>query len=213
MKRILLAAALSTGVVASTHAGVITTLAAENSTIVLWGLPDTSAYGQTFNLASAANLNSVLFRIDDFGVATTFDLNIFAWDGSKASGASLASVSGSTAGVAGMADVFSSVGALALAAGDYVAFLQATSPGSAAWGSVDGSDAYAGGEFVFQNNGGNPAQWTTTNWESDWQGPDHDLAFEMVFDEDNNQVPVAPTLPLLVTGFALMFGARRWIAR
>lgn len=109
-----------------------------------------------------------------------------------------------------MADVLSNIGAVALAAGDYVAFLQATSPNNATWGSIDTSDIYAGGEFVFQNNGGNPALWTTSDWSSDWQGTNYDLAFEMVFDENNNNdVPVAPTLPLLVTGIVLMFGARR----
>lgn len=189
------AAAMATAAGAST----IDTLSGEDSAIYSWGLPNTAAYGQTFTLASAQSLDNVLFRIDDEGTAVSFDLQVFAWDGTKATGASLGSASGSTAGVDAMSDVSIDTGGVALGAGAYVAFLQATSNGPANWGSIAGFDAYAGGEFVFQNNGGDTAQWTTVVWRGDWLGPDYDLAFRLGFAEVA-PVPLAAALPLLGSG-------------
>ncbi len=208
MKRLLALAVLSLGFSLSSQATVITTLASEDSTISSWGLPDTAAYGQTFNLASAADLNSVLFRIDDNGVVINYDLHIFSWSGNIATGASLASASGSTTGVSGMSSISSSVGSLALAAGDYVAFFQATSNGAAMWGSNGSSDVYAGGEFVFQNNSGDTSEWTTSAWNTDWEGTDFDTAFELVFDRDSNPIPAPATIALFALGLGAL-GLRR----
>ncbi len=207
MKKYLISAAL--GLFATfSNASVISTLAEENGTISSWGLPDTAAYGQTFSLDTDAVLNNVVFRINDEGTAITYDLNIFAWAGNIATGSVLGSASGSTMGVDAMQSVDTSLGALALSAGNYVAFYQASSDGSVDWGSVL-SDAYDGGRFVFQNNGGDTSQWTTSSWTVDWQGPGFDLAFELDF--DNAEIPVSAPTSLLFTGLALcgLFLGRR----
>lgn len=42
-------------------------------------------------------------------------------------------------------------------------------------GSVGNNTAYAGGQFVFMNNGPDPTQWTTSTWSNIAQ----DLAFQV----------------------------------
>lgn len=205
MKNTICTAALLAGLATGASAAQISTLAGENSAIASWGLPNTAAYGQTFTLGSAGSLDNVTFRIDDSGSAVTYDLQVFAWGGTMATGTSLGSVSGATSGVSGMSTVSIGTGGIDLGAGTFVAFLQATSNGGTRWGSVNGSDAYAGGEFVFQNNGGNTSQWTTSNWSGDWQGPDYDLAFAL----DVSPIPLPAGLPLLVGALGALGLVRR----
>lgn len=208
MRKFLLTSAILAVMATGASAGTVSTLGSEDSQIIYWGLPDTAAYGQTFTLGSAATVNDVTFRIDDFGASVSYVLNIFAWDGSKTSGSALWSAGGSTSGVAGMTTILTSAGNTLLGAGQFVAFLQATSTGSTAWGSVAGSDAYAGGAFVFQNNGGDQSQWGTVNWSTDWQGPGYDLAFAINYD-DVAAVPLPAGLPLLAAGIGGLFALRR----
>lgn len=184
-------------------AATISTLSQENSLIAPWGLPNTAAYGQTFTLGAADTLDDVTFRINDRGTAISYDLLIYGWTGATATGAALASVSGSTAGVNAMSSVTTSAGGVSLSAGSYVALLQATSAGSSNWGSVSGSDAYAGGAFVYQNNGGDVSQLVGGLFNSDHQGPGYDLAFEMNFG-GAPAVPLPAALPLLLAGFGAM---------
>lgn len=208
MKHLLLGIAAAVSLATAASAATIDTLAGQNSAISSWGLPNTASYGQTFTLDTDASLTDVLFRINDYGNAVSYDLHVLAWDGTRASGSSLGSVSGTTAGVVGMRDVSIATGGFTLGAGSYVAFLQATSRGMTSWGSVAMSDAYSGGEFVFQNNGGDTSLWTTTDWRGDWQGANSDLAFRIDY-EEIAPIPVAPALPLLATGLAALVLLRR----
>ena len=194
-------ALMSSGAFAAT----ISTLADESVSISPFGLPNTAAYGQTFTLDAAATLNSLTFLINDGGSAISYDLHIAAWNGSMVSGASLFTSSGSTAGVADFAAVSSSLGDTLAAAGQYVAFFQATSTGSAQWRGTDSAGTYDGGEFVFQNNGGNVSQWTTVNWNAFGS---RDLAFEIVTDSVA-AVPLPASLPLLLAGFGGLAAMRR----
>lgn len=182
--------------VGEAEALTISTLAQENSTIISWGLPDTAAYGQTFTLSSAATMNDVSFRINDRGTSVSFIAYLFEWAGNRTTGSALASVTGATSGTDAMETTSVDLGNVALGIGQYVAFLQATSSGSAAWGSVS-ADVYSGGAFVFQNNGGNEMSFGTSNWETNWQGSGSDLAFAMTFD-NIVPIPLPAALPLML---------------
>jgi hypothetical protein len=154
----------STAFVAPAMAQNISTLGSESSTLQPWGLPNTAAYGQTFTVANAGRLDRVTFRIND-SVGIGYDLRIFAWDPvlNRVIGPSLGSVAGTTPGAGVMSSVVVDTGGVALpSAGQYVAFLQATSNGSSNWGTAD--DSYAGGGYVFQNNSGDTSQWSGTGW-------------------------------------------------
>ncbi len=93
MKNLICSAVLVAGMATAASASSISTLADEDNIIQPWGLPDTAAYGQTFTTSSAGSLDNVTFRINDLGTSTSFDLQVFAWGGSMATGASLGTVS------------------------------------------------------------------------------------------------------------------------
>lgn len=188
-------ALLATGAQSAT----ITTIPDEDSAILPWGLPDTAAFGQTFTLASGGTVNDVTFRINDFGTSISFLAYLFAWDGTKTSGAALSSVAGTTAGSVARTGVTVSLGNVLVAAGQYVAFFQATSNGFAEWGSAPNT-SYAGVDFVFQNNGGDGSQFGTTDWEN----PGIDLAFAIRYDEAVAPIPLPAGLPLLAAGLGMM---------
>ena len=201
-----LALALPAGAVLATP--LVNTFGAENASALFWGLPDTAAYGQTFTLEAATPISNVSFRIGDDGTAIGYMAYVFAWDSSRAavSGDALFSAAGSTAGVnRAMTTYTVETGGLALGPGMYVAFLEATSPGAAVWGATD-LDAYAGGTFVYQNNGGDTTQLSRTAWGTDPFGA-QDLSFAI--NGVPAAVPVAPALPLLATGVAALAVLRR----
>ena len=204
---ILLAGAVAVADGTAAEAATISTLASENSTIQFWGLPDTAAYGQTFTMAAAALLNGITFRINDSGSAISYAAQVFAWDGAKTTGAALFSSTGATSGSGVMESVSVNTGATGLGAGQYVAFLQATSNGAALWGSVSGSSVYDGGAFVFQNNGGNTGLWGTVNWDTNGQGAGSDLAFAL--DYTVATVPLPAGLVLLLGALGSLAALRR----
>ena len=195
LAKTLSAIALATVALATPVAAVtISTLADENDAVFSWGQPDTKWYGQTVSFANDVSLNSFTFRINDEGTSISYDAQIYAWDGDSATGASLFSSSSATAGVnSTMTSYSTATGALGLMAGDYVLFFEATSNGSANWGSVTGSDAYTGGDFVFQNafNGdGIFDPWSVTFPSA------RDLAFSVEYD--------LAAIPLPAGGFLLI---------
>lgn len=169
----------STALVAPAVAQTISTLEIEpRSEIIFWGGGSTPAYGQTFTVSDPTRLDAATVSIRDNGTPIGFDLHVFAWDGARATGASLGQVSGTTAGSADFELIeIGSIGADLDAAGAYVFFLQATSNGAARWQAVDGQ-SYAEGAFVFQDNAGDTDQWTGQNWILLSQ---IDLAFSLVF--------------------------------
>jgi hypothetical protein len=116
----------------------------------------------------------------------------------------------------GFAPVTGNLGAVALTPGQqYVLFLTTTTTGvgnggTGVWGYLgtniasSGVDGYGGGNFVFNNNS------TFASLTSGWENPTFygghaadDLAFTLTF------VPEPSTLPLLVSGLAIVSGYRR----
>ncbi len=149
-----------------------------------FGVTNTATYGQTITVpAGASPLNSFSFEIGHCGAPVTFRGLVYAWDGSKATGPSLYTSAPQTLlnSSAFQLVTFTS-GALALPPGPYVLFAstsndQAGAPSSACrWGSMRNNTAYAGGQFVFMNNGPDASRWITTAWS----GISEDLAFRVV---------------------------------
>jgi hypothetical protein len=123
-------------------------------------------------------LDTVTFRIRD-NVGIGYDLQVFAWDPTarRVTGSSLGSTSGTTPGTGSMSSVVIDTGGVQLpSAGQYVAFLQATSNGPATWGTA--GDSYAGNSYVYQNNGGNTASWASSGWAV---SSATDMAFALAF--------------------------------
>ncbi|MBU2994223.1 VPLPA-CTERM sorting domain-containing protein [Octadecabacter sp. 1_MG-2023] len=201
MKHFLLSSALLVALGTTAGAATLSNLADENSTIAAWGSTGTHFYGQTVTLGAASSLDSVQFRIDDGGDVTTFDLHVYAWDGSTTTGANLASNAGATAGVDGMSDVSVLTGGISLNAGQWLVGFQALAGGaSQLWGGVDDSSGgYAGGEFVFQNNSGDSSDLLGGSFDT-WSVEDTAFAFE--FDE----LPSVPSVPLPAGGLLLLSG-------
>lgn len=188
---------------------ITTTIPDQNNTVSSWGAgPATEIFGQSFTLGAATSLDFVDFMINDTGAAMNFNAYLFAWDGQNTTGSALYSGTGSTTGTNGLAIVSINT-ATTLAAGSYIAYLEATSPGFAAFGSVWGSDAYAGGEFLYQDTGGQVNGRVSTPWVGDHQGPNWDLAFALRTSDTVAPVPVPAGLPLLALGLGTLGLIRR----
>jgi hypothetical protein len=195
--------------------GTINTIPVWNGTsfISSFGVANTATYGETVTVgASASPLNSFSFQVGYCTADVSFRGSVYAWDGTKATGASLyeSSVMSVTASSTYQLVTFNT-GGITLAPGTYVLFAstsqdQTGAPSSSCrWGSVGDNTAYAGGLFVFLNNGPNAAQWTTSTWSSIAQ----DLAFQVdgLVSPRPTAVgaPAASTISLLL-GFAALIG-------
>ncbi len=150
-----------------------------------------TTYGQVFTVPPKRHfMKSLTVKWTDLTSGyMQIDPSVYAWDGSKATGPQLAG------GLFGrytdhQPGVFYPV-SLRLHAhvqpgAQYVAFasidpyfeLCYSSHPQAGW-ALDLSDAYSGGEFVYQNNDGDESQWTTAPWSSYEDG--RDLAFTAYF--------------------------------
>lgn len=206
MKYLLATTALIILPIAGAQAATVSTLDKESTTIISWGQPNTGTYGQTITLTEGMSLDSVTFRIEDYGSSITYDLYVYAWDGSKATGPALNVTSGTTAGLKSMQNVTTTTGGVDLDAGEYVISYQATSSGSSRWGATY-NDASIEGNFVYMNNGNDTGQHTSHNWS---QFVSYDLAYSFEFSEIA-PVPLPASLPILASGLAIagFVGRRR----
>lgn len=166
----------------------IDTISAWNGTsfISSYGVVNTATYGQTITpTARQTTLESFTFKLGFAGAAVNSKAYIYQWDGSKATGSALyTSAPVSIGSAAQFYTVTFNTGGTTLTANQQYVIMMSTSelqggaPNSAArWGSVGNNTAYAGGQFVYMNNGTNTALWTTNAWSNIPQ----DLAFQVGF--------------------------------
>ena len=189
---------------ASAQAQAINTIPSWNGTTFIssFGVVNTATYGQTVTVAAGASpLNSFAVEIGNCGANVTLRASVYAWNGTNATGSSLFESPATTiTNSSAFQLVTFNVGGITLAPGTYVLFAstsqdQAGAPSSACrWGSVGNNTAYPGGQFVFLNNGPNPAQWTATAWSTIAD----DLAFQVDGLVSPVPVPAASTTSLLI---------------
>jgi hypothetical protein len=182
------------------------------NTIPLWdgsqfissfGVTDTATYGQTITVAgSAMLLQSFSVEIGYCGNAVSFRGEVYAWDGTKATGSSLFESSVmSASGSSGYQLYTINTGGITLPPGTYVLFVttskdQAGAPSSACRFGATANTAYPGGQFVYINNTANTALWTTNAWSTIAS----DLAFQVTGTGGVPGVPLPSTLLLVLVG-------------
>lgn len=222
MKKFLLIAALATSALApAANAATIDTTQAFTGAWSPFGVSDTSTYGQTFTAGAANTLNSFsLFLHGAVPSPIEFKAYIYAWNGDFATGpqlfaSALQTFTGSP--FATPAEFAFNTGNLGLTSGQqYVAFLttaglQAGRPDSTAtmpYAGAFGSEALAGGSFVFYNSGNNFAALTSTPWDlrnSNSNGIG-DVWFRASF---GNGVPEPAAWAMMLAGFGLVGSAMR----
>jgi hypothetical protein len=156
-----------------------------------FGVPDTATYGQTINVApGSAVISSFGFERGNWNATVTFRGEIYAWDGTKATGPSLfeSPITTQLASSSFHLVIFNT-GALTLPAGNYVIFATTSrdqvTTSQCQWGSLDADTVYPAGNHVFLNNGADTSQWTSVAWGAE----PFDLAFQV------NMSPVPPPGP------------------
>jgi hypothetical protein len=157
-----------------------------NQFISSFGVTNTATYGQTIVVPIGQNrIDSFSFQVGFANAAIQFQPEIYAWNGTSATGAALWEGAPVTlpAGNGYTRFTFTIPGGLTVTGGSaYVLFvstskLQTGAPSSSSrFGSIGNNTTYPDGQFVFINNAANPAQWTTNAWSSIAQ----DLAFSVV---------------------------------
>ena len=147
-----------------------------NQIVIPFGCPDTTTYGQTITVPwHKTKLNKITWVWEGQGGSMVVRFEVYAWDGSKATGANLFESAPRTISFADSLfhHVSFDAGAAPVTPGNqYVVFASidkdyesCTNNYTVAWGAVDDT-SYAGGTFVFQNNSGNEANWTTIPWNA-----------------------------------------------
>lgn len=145
--------------------------------VTSFGCPNTTTYGQVITIpANKHFLNKFVFSFVNLNSGSMVVRGeVYAWDGSKATGSAL--WEGTPRTISFNDGVFHryhfNTGVTAVTPGaQYVVFAsidkdfeQCTGSYVLGWGSVSDS-AYPGGTFVFQNNGGDESQWTTSAWST-----------------------------------------------
>jgi len=166
---------------------IIDTLGDRNAQVQNFGKPNTATYGQVVTVpAGNPALRSFTFLMNQPNTLN-FRGMVYAWDGQKATGPALyESAPRTTSGEQPQHNepiTFNTGGILLNPGQQYVLLATiskdyAASSGQGSWGVVNPS-TYAGGNFVFNNNGDNVNALTTTPWSS--FGTGYDLAFRAAF--------------------------------
>jgi hypothetical protein len=139
-----------------------------------FGVPNTATYGQTISVApGTAVLSSFGFEIGNCTANVSFRGEVYAWDGTKATGPSLFESPVTNVTSSGPFQLVTfNAGGLTLPPGVYVLFAstsrdQTEAPAAGCqWGVTPNNTAYPGGNLVLLNNGPTPSQWTTAAWTS-----------------------------------------------
>lgn len=172
----------------------VSTMGAWNGTsfISSYGVPNTATYGQTITPnANQTTLKNFTFQLSQTaGTPPNYQAYVYAWDSvtNRITGSALytSAVMTSPSGAAYQA-VSINTGSTTLSPGQqYVLFLTTSGLGSQLdgvyrYGALSNNTTYAGGQFVFNNNGESFSQLSSTAWSSIAQ----DLAFTMTFGPHN----------------------------
>jgi hypothetical protein len=184
------AAAFAVTALASGPASAISTYKDWDGTSLVeeFGCPNTTTYGQVITIPNNRHfMNNFAFSWENLDSGSMVVRGeVYAWDGTKASG------SGLWEGVqrtityndGAIHRIHFNTGVLAVTPGaQYVVFAsidkdfeQCQNSYILGWGLVTSGDVYPGGGFVYQNNGGDESQWTLTPWNT-FGG--EDLAFKV----------------------------------
>jgi len=211
LKASLLLCALLGAVVADATASVIDNTGI-TSKIQPFGYYDTSTYGQTFTVGADNVLNG--FSMYLYGNKQSLDLRgyVAGWDGSKATSILYTSATRSVTPGQGLMEFSFDTGNLGLTEGQkYVMFLSVSDLGEQAYSTYDmpaTNNSYAGGDFVFFNNGLDFGSLTTRAWDCRECGFG-DVAFKAEFSPSTGDVPEPASLALLGLGFAGIAALRR----
>ncbi|NEX61213.1 PEP-CTERM sorting domain-containing protein [Noviherbaspirillum galbum] len=177
------------------------------SSIQSFGSPDTTSYGQTFNLGVASTVLDWSFYATS-GNAGNLELVIANWNGSRAVGPAL--YLSPVASYAGGAQTVSFNGINAvLSAGSYIAYLTVAGvagPVSGVGFAGSSSDGGLGGGFRFLNSGGTDPLLLNDTW-SNWFVPDMQFTANIV--PGGVRVPEPGTLALLGLGVLAFAASRR----
>jgi hypothetical protein len=163
--------------------------------ISTFGVVDTATYGQVITVPSGVGaMTAFAFEIGNCTGAVTLRGEVYAWNGTRATGAALFESATQTVPAG---DNFTLVtfntGNLSLSPGTYIIFASTSKDQGGAslagcgWGAINNDATYPGGSFKFLNNNTNVAAWTSSNWS----GLPQDLAFRV--DGIAPPTPVPPT--------------------
>ena len=176
-----------------------------------FGVTDTATYGQTLTLASSGLLNNFSFEIGNCGAQVTFRGEVYAWDGTKATGPALWEGAPQTLPNSSAFALVTMSPGVTLTPGQYVIFVstskdQSGAPSSACRFGAVTNTAYSGGLFVFMNNTANPALWTTNTWST----ISEDLAMYVTINGyPPPGTPLPSSFPLVVIGLIALGVAGR----
>ena len=142
-----------------------------NSWVGNFGIPTTATFGQVITAPVGGEiLQSFTFYMGQ-PATLAFQGEVYAWDGTMATGPNLfESVPMTTTGTGTEAVTFDAGGVPLQAGQQYVLFASCSRlfdghSGLGAWGFID-SDVYGGGSFVYLDNGSDPSLWTTSRGRS-----------------------------------------------
>jgi hypothetical protein len=146
------------------------------SIVTPFGCPDTTTYGEVITIPSGVH-HLEKFSFWMAGQASGNQMvvrgEVYAWDGTKATGSALYESEPRTIAYADTdfhKETFKSPVLKVKPGSKYIVFAstakdfeQCTNNYQVSWASTDDT-AYAGGSFAFQNNAGDENQWTTSPW-------------------------------------------------